>query len=80
MRKGLVAALLAGAFFAAAAAPAVLAQNFPNRPIRIIVAVTPGVGFDSNPNWAAEMRQSMTAEIAKWAMVVKTAGKKAAGT
>jgi tripartite-type tricarboxylate transporter receptor subunit TctC len=33
-----------------------------------------GVGFDSNPTSAAEMRRTMTAELEKWARVVKTAG------
>ncbi len=44
MRKELFRVLLACAFLAVAA-PA-WAQNFPNRPIRIIVAVTPGGGLD----------------------------------
>ncbi|MBI2961966.1 MAG: hypothetical protein HYY28_16785 [Betaproteobacteria bacterium] len=87
MRKGLFAKLLAGAMLAAAAASA-SAQSFPSRPIRIIVAVTPGggndladvrerfagIGFESTPNSPAEMRQIMVAEIGKWAKVIKTAG------
>lgn len=43
MKKGLLAALLAGAVFAAASAPA---QNFPNKPMRIIVPYGPGGGND----------------------------------
>ena len=45
MRKGLFAALLAGTVLAAAAA-SVLAQGYPNRPIKIIVSFTPGGGND----------------------------------
>ena len=33
-----------------------------------------GVGFDSNPTSAAEMRRTMTAELEKWGKVVKAAG------
>jgi len=33
-----------------------------------------GLGMDSNPSSAAEMRQTILAEIAKWSKVIKTAG------
>ena len=45
MRKGMFAALLAGATLAVPAA-SVLAQSFPSKPIRIIVAFTPGGAND----------------------------------
>ncbi|MBI2317949.1 MAG: hypothetical protein HYU75_13395 [Betaproteobacteria bacterium] len=72
MRKGLFAKLLAGAMLAAAAASAP-AQSFPSRPIRIIVAVTPGGGNDVFARIPAP-KQIMVAEIGKWAKVIKTAG------